>query len=67
MQYQQFLLRTDDPSQVKRDKIRVMLNLCDVDNHQALLREFMVCSRFQIVTFLDQHLIQFYISFLGLC
>ncbi|KAG6374293.1 adaptin N terminal region-domain-containing protein [Boletus reticuloceps] len=44
MQYQRFLVRTDDPSQAKRDKIRVMLNLCDVDNHQALLREFIDCA-----------------------
>lgn len=47
MQYQRFLVRTDDPSQVKRDKIKVMLNLCDVDNHQALLREFIVGSQAQ--------------------
>ncbi|KAF8433374.1 adaptin N terminal region-domain-containing protein [Boletus edulis BED1] len=44
MQYQRFLVRTDDPSQAKRDKIKVMLNLCDVDNHQALLREFIDCA-----------------------
>ncbi|KAF8556169.1 hypothetical protein OG21DRAFT_1495700 [Imleria badia] len=43
-QYQRFLVRTDDPSQVKRDKIKVMLNLCDVDNHQPLLREFIDCA-----------------------
>jgi penicillin V acylase-like amidase (Ntn superfamily) len=67
MQYQRFLLRTDDPLQVKRDKIKVMMNLCDVDNHQALIREFMVCSRSQNATFLNQRLIQFSTSFLGLC
>ncbi|KAI9567299.1 adaptin N terminal region-domain-containing protein [Boletus coccyginus] len=44
MQYQRFLVRTDDPSQVKRDKIKVMLNLCEVDNHQLLLREFIDCA-----------------------
>lgn len=49
MQYQRLLVRTDDPSQVKRDKIRVMLNICDVDNHQALLREFNVCSDFKML------------------
>ncbi|KAG8213201.1 adaptin N terminal region-domain-containing protein [Butyriboletus roseoflavus] len=42
--YLRFLVRTDDPLQVKRDKIKVMLNLCDVDNHQALLREFIDCA-----------------------
>ncbi|KAH0833137.1 adaptin N terminal region-domain-containing protein [Lanmaoa asiatica] len=44
MQYQRFLVRTDDPLQVKRDKIKIILNLCDVDNHQALLREFIDCA-----------------------
>ncbi|KAF9234612.1 adaptin N terminal region-domain-containing protein [Melanogaster broomeanus] len=39
-QYPRLLVRTDDPSQVKRDKIKVLLNLCNIDNHQALLREF---------------------------
>ena len=48
-QYHRLLIRTDDPSQVKRDKIRVMLNLCDVDNHQALLREFIVRSSFNLL------------------
>ncbi|KIJ66764.1 hypothetical protein HYDPIDRAFT_174147 [Hydnomerulius pinastri MD-312] len=39
-QYSRLLVRTDDPQQVKRDKIKVLLNLCNIDNHQALLREF---------------------------
>ncbi|KAF9223557.1 hypothetical protein BS17DRAFT_782090 [Gyrodon lividus] len=40
-QYPRLLVRTDDPSQVKRDKINALLNLCNIDNHQALLHEFM--------------------------
>ncbi|KAF8841272.1 hypothetical protein BDN67DRAFT_967479 [Paxillus ammoniavirescens] len=39
--YPRFLVRTDDPPQVKRDKIEALLNVCSIDNHQALLREFM--------------------------
>ncbi|KAG1725360.1 adaptin N terminal region-domain-containing protein [Suillus paluster] len=34
------LVRTDDAEQVKRTKICILLTLCTVDNHQALLREF---------------------------
>ncbi|KAG0708083.1 adaptin N terminal region-domain-containing protein [Suillus ampliporus] len=34
------LVRTDDAEQIKRTKICVLLTLCTVDNHQALLREF---------------------------
>ncbi|KAG6336367.1 hypothetical protein ID866_2724 [Astraeus odoratus] len=39
-QYARLLIRTSDPQQVKKDKIKVLLNLCNIDNHQALLREF---------------------------
>ncbi|KAH7884593.1 adaptin N terminal region-domain-containing protein [Phlebopus sp. FC_14] len=38
--YTRILVRTDDSEQVKRDKIKTLLNLCNIDNHQALLREF---------------------------
>ncbi|KAL4066761.1 adaptin N terminal region-domain-containing protein [Scleroderma yunnanense] len=34
------LIRTCDPQQVKRDKIKALLCLCNVENHQMLLREF---------------------------
>lgn len=35
-----FLIRTGDPRQVKRNKIKVLLSLCSIENHQVLLREF---------------------------
>jgi AP-3 complex subunit beta len=35
-------VRTDDAEPVKRTKISILLTLCTVDNHQALLREFVV-------------------------
>ena len=35
-------MRTDDAEPVKRTKISILLTLCTVDNHQALLREFVV-------------------------
>ncbi|KAI6037663.1 adaptin N terminal region-domain-containing protein, partial [Pisolithus marmoratus] len=38
--YACFLVCTNDPQQVKRDKIKILLNLCTTENHQALLREF---------------------------
>ncbi|KAI6024917.1 adaptin N terminal region-domain-containing protein [Pisolithus microcarpus] len=38
--YARFLICTNDPRQVKRDKIKILLKLCTSENHQALLREF---------------------------
>lgn len=38
--YARLLVCTNDPQQVKRDKIKILLNLCTTENHQALLREF---------------------------
>ncbi|KAI6103868.1 adaptin N terminal region-domain-containing protein [Pisolithus croceorrhizus] len=42
--YAHFLICTNDPRQVKRDKIKVLLKLCTAENHQALLREFIDCA-----------------------
>ncbi|KAG5646111.1 hypothetical protein DXG03_004350 [Asterophora parasitica] len=38
--YPRFLLRTDDLRQVKQDKIKLLLNIINVDNYSAILREF---------------------------
>ncbi|KAI5985981.1 adaptin N terminal region-domain-containing protein, partial [Pisolithus albus] len=38
--YARFLICTNDPRQVKRDKIKILLKLCTSENHHALLREF---------------------------
>ncbi|GLB40583.1 putative non-SMC mitotic condensation complex subunit 1 [Lyophyllum shimeji] len=37
--YLRFLVRTDDLRQVKRDKIRLLLNIITVENYSAILRE----------------------------
>ncbi len=42
--YSSFLVKTIDGSIVKRDKLRILVMLLSVDNFQALLREFVVCS-----------------------
>ncbi|KAJ7650429.1 adaptin N terminal region-domain-containing protein [Roridomyces roridus] len=38
--YPQFLLRTDDLRQVKKDKIKLLVILANPETHQAILREF---------------------------
>ncbi|KAH7912022.1 adaptin N terminal region-domain-containing protein [Hygrophoropsis aurantiaca] len=38
--YLRLIARTDDAQQVKRDKIRLLLNICTLENYQAILREF---------------------------
>ncbi|EGN98995.1 hypothetical protein SERLA73DRAFT_168569 [Serpula lacrymans var. lacrymans S7.3] len=38
--YLRLLVRADDPQQVRRDKIRVLLNILNADNYQIILREF---------------------------
>jgi AP-3 complex subunit beta len=40
--YSRFLVCTDDIQQVKRDKVRLLLNILTIDNYQAILREFIV-------------------------
>jgi AP-3 complex subunit beta len=40
--YYHFLLRADDPREVKRDKIRLLLKILNSDNYGAILREFIV-------------------------
>lgn len=37
-----FLARCDDLSEVKKDKIRIMLNIVNGENWAAILREFIV-------------------------
>ncbi|TFK40175.1 adaptin N terminal region-domain-containing protein [Crucibulum laeve] len=37
--YPRFLVRTDDMRQVKKDKIRLLLNVLNIDNYSAILRE----------------------------
>ncbi|KAF8802473.1 hypothetical protein BYT27DRAFT_7112247 [Phlegmacium glaucopus] len=38
--YTRFLVRSDDILQVKKDKIKLLLNVLTVDNYQGILREF---------------------------
>ncbi|KAF8169768.1 adaptin N terminal region-domain-containing protein [Pholiota molesta] len=38
--YARFLVRTDDLTQVKKDKIRLLLHVLTVDNWNAIMREF---------------------------
>ncbi|KAH8117745.1 adaptin N terminal region-domain-containing protein [Phellopilus nigrolimitatus] len=40
--YSRFFIRTTDIREVKRDKLRVLLKLLTPENHQVLLREFVV-------------------------
>lgn len=40
--YTRFLVRCDDLSAVKKDKIQLMLNVVNVENWAAILREFIV-------------------------
>jgi AP-3 complex subunit beta len=40
--YTRFLVRTDDASAVKSMKIQLLLRFMNSENHQALLREFIV-------------------------
>lgn len=42
--YARFLVRTDDLTQVKKDKIRLLLHVLTVDNWNAILREFIVST-----------------------
>jgi len=44
--YTRFLVRCDDLKEVKKDKIRLMLNVVNDENWAAILREFIVCSLF---------------------
>ncbi|CAA7267058.1 unnamed protein product [Cyclocybe aegerita] len=37
--YTRFLARSDDLTQVKKDKIRLMLNVLTIDNYSAIMRE----------------------------
>jgi len=37
-----FWYRSDDLTQVKKDKIKLLLNVLTVDNYQGILREFIV-------------------------
>ena len=43
--YTRFLVRCDDLSGVKKDKIQLMLNAVNVENWAAILREFIVRPR----------------------
>ncbi|KAI0366314.1 hypothetical protein BV20DRAFT_972039 [Pilatotrama ljubarskyi] len=38
--YTQFLVRADDPRQVKRDKVRLLRSVINAENYPSLLREF---------------------------
>ncbi|KAI0714423.1 adaptin N terminal region-domain-containing protein [Cerioporus squamosus] len=38
--YTRFLVRADDPQQVKKDKVRLLRAVVSVDNYPSLLREF---------------------------
>ncbi|TFK82840.1 hypothetical protein K466DRAFT_603355 [Polyporus arcularius HHB13444] len=38
--YTRFLVRADDPQQVKKDKLRLLRSVITVDNYPSLLREF---------------------------
>ncbi|KIK10203.1 hypothetical protein K443DRAFT_126976 [Laccaria amethystina LaAM-08-1] len=38
--YSRFLVRSDDFPQLKKDKIKLLLNVLSVDNYQTVLREF---------------------------
>ncbi|KAF9522067.1 adaptin N terminal region-domain-containing protein [Crepidotus variabilis] len=38
--YTRFLVRSDDFTQVKKDKIRLLLNVLNIDNYAAIMREF---------------------------
>ena len=40
--YSRFLVRSDDFPQLKKDKIKLLLNVLTVDNYQTVLREFIV-------------------------
>ena len=40
--YTRFLVRSDDLPQVKKDKIKLLLNVLTIDNYQGILREFIV-------------------------
>ncbi|KAG6828949.1 hypothetical protein H0H87_000222 [Tephrocybe sp. NHM501043] len=40
--YSRFLVRTDDLLQVKQDKIKLLLNIINVDNYPTILRELIV-------------------------
>ena len=40
--YTRFLVRSDDLPQVKKDKIKLLLNVLTVDNYQGISREFIV-------------------------
>lgn len=40
--YTRFLVRSDDLTQVKKDKIRLLLNVLNTDNYAAIMREFIV-------------------------
>jgi len=44
MHYTRFLVRCDDLKEVKKDKIRLMLNVVNGENWAAILREFIVSS-----------------------
>lgn len=37
-------MRVGDICQVKRDKIQLLLNVINIENHQAILREFIVSN-----------------------
>ena len=41
-----FLIRSTDARPVKLDKIRLLLNIINPDNYQAILREFIVSNLF---------------------
>lgn len=48
--YTRFLIRSDDLTPVKKDKIRLLLSVLTVDNYAAILRELIVsrshCAKF---------------------
>jgi len=49
-------VRSDDLVQLKKDKIKLLLNVLTVDNYQGILREFIVRNFFREVEWFDNWL-----------